>query len=313
MKALDEKPHADADTVFGTVKSDLPGTSLQAVYGVLAALTGAGLLRRIEPAGSLRALRAPHRRQPPPHRLHQCGAIRTSTAWSARRRASPRPTTHGFAVQTAEVTFWGLCPDCQRRAVAPDSLPRLTTLNPAAPPTRRTAMTNPYTTTQTGTPVASDEHSLTAGADGATALHDRYLVEKLAQFNRERVPERNVHAKGGGAFGEFEVTEDVSQYTRAAVFQPGAKSETLLRFSSVAGELGSPDTWRDVRGFALRFYTTEGNLDIVGNNTPVFFIRDAHQVPGLHPLAEAPAAAPACATPTCSGTSGPSRRSPRTR
>lgn len=137
----------------------------------------------------------------------------------------------------------------------------------------------PATTTQTGTPVASDEHSLTVGADGITALHDRYLVEKLASFNRERVPERNPHAKGGGAFGEFVVTEDVSQYTRAAVFQPGAKSETLLRFSSVAGEQGSPDTWRDVRGFALRFYTTEGNLDIVGNNTPVFFLRDAIKFP----------------------------------
>lgn len=135
------------------------------------------------------------------------------------------------------------------------------------------------TTTQTGTPIASDEHSLTVGPNGPTVLHDRYLVEKLANFNRERVPERNPHAKGGGAFGEFVVTEDVSQYTRAAVFQPGAKSETLLRFSSVAGEQGSPDTWRDVRGFALRFYTTEGNLDIVGNNTPVFFIRDAIKFP----------------------------------
>ena len=137
----------------------------------------------------------------------------------------------------------------------------------------------PFTTTQTGTPVASDAHSLTVGADGITALHDRYLVEKLASFNRERVPERNPHAKGGGAFGEFVVTEDVSQYTRAAVFQPGAKSETLLRFSSVAGEQGSPDTWRDVRGFSLRFYTTEGNLDIVGNNTPTFFIRDGIKFP----------------------------------
>ena len=136
-----------------------------------------------------------------------------------------------------------------------------------------------FTTTQTGTPVASDAHSLTNGPDGITALHDRYLVEKLASFNRERVPERNPHAKGGGAFGEFVVTEDVSQYTRAAVFQPGATSETLLRFSSVAGEQGSPDTWRDVRGFSLRFYTTEGNLDIAGNNTPTFFLRDGMKFP----------------------------------
>ena len=139
-------------------------------------------------------------------------------------------------------------------------------------------MTKP-TTTQSGAPIASDAHSLTTGPDGVTALHDRALLEKLASFNRERVPERNPHAKGGGAFGEFEVTEDLSKYTRAAVFQKGAKSEVLLRFSSVAGEQGSPDTWRDVRGYALRFYTTEGNLDIVGNNTPVFFIRDAMKFP----------------------------------
>jgi catalase len=137
----------------------------------------------------------------------------------------------------------------------------------------------PSTTTQSGAPVPSDEFSLTTGSDGVTALHDRYLVEKLAAFNRERVPERNPHAKGGGAFGTFTVEEDVSRYTRAAVFQPGATSETLVRFSTVAGEQGSPDTWRDVRGFALRFYTAEGNLDIVGNNTPTFFIRDAMKFP----------------------------------
>ena len=139
-------------------------------------------------------------------------------------------------------------------------------------------MTNP-TTTQTGTPVASDAHSLTAGADGVTALHDRYLVEKLAQFNRERIPERIVHAKGGGAHGEFVVTEDVSRFTKAALFQPGARSEILIRFSSVAGEQGSPDTWRDVRGYSIKFYTSEGNYDIVGNNTPVFFIRDGIKFP----------------------------------
>jgi len=140
-------------------------------------------------------------------------------------------------------------------------------------------MTDNYTTSQTGSPVASDAHSLTAGSDGVTALHDRYLVEKLAQFNRERIPERIVHAKGGGAFGEFVVTADVSAYTAAAVFQPGARTETLQRFSSVAGEQGSPDTWRDVRGFSVKFYTSEGNYDIVGNNTPVFFIRDGIKFP----------------------------------
>ncbi len=139
-------------------------------------------------------------------------------------------------------------------------------------------MTEP-TTTQTGTPIASDAHSLTAGNDGPAVLHDRYLLEKLAQFNRERIPERIVHAKGGGAFGSFVVTGDVSRFTRAAVFQPGTTTETVQRFSSVAGEQGSPDTWRDVRGFSVKFYTTEGNYDIVGNNTPVFFIRDGMKFP----------------------------------
>jgi catalase len=130
------------------------------------------------------------------------------------------------------------------------------------------------TTTDAGIPVSSDEHSLTIGPDGPILLQDHYLIEQMANFNRERIPERQPHAKGSGAFGYFEVTHDVSQYTRAAVFQPEAKSDTLIRFSTVAGERGSPDTWRDPRGYSLRFYTTEGNLDIVGNNTPVFFIRD---------------------------------------
>jgi catalase len=134
-------------------------------------------------------------------------------------------------------------------------------------------------TSQTGTPIASNEHSLTAGNNGVNALHDRYTVEKLAHFARERIPERIVHAKGGGAFGSFTVTHDVSAYTRAAVFQPGSTTQTLARFSSVAGEQGSPDTWRDVRGFSVKFYTTEGNYDIVGNNTPVFFIRDGIKFP----------------------------------
>jgi catalase len=137
----------------------------------------------------------------------------------------------------------------------------------------------PFTTTDAGGPVASDAHSQSVGADGATVLHDHYLVEKLAQFNREKVPERIVHAKGGGAFGTFTTTEDVSQYTRAALFQPGVATPMLARFSTVAGEAGTPDTWRDPRGFAMKFYTTEGNYDLVGNNTPVFFIRDGIKFP----------------------------------
>ncbi|MDO3401677.1 catalase [Mycolicibacterium neoaurum] len=130
------------------------------------------------------------------------------------------------------------------------------------------------TTTDAGIPVPSDEHSLTIGRDGPILLQDHYLIEQMANFNRERIPERQPHAKGGGAFGHFEVTNDVSAYTKAAFLQPGVKTETLARFSTVAGERGSPDTWRDPRGFAVKFYTQDGNFDMVGNNTPVFFIRD---------------------------------------
>ena len=132
----------------------------------------------------------------------------------------------------------------------------------------------PPTTTDAGIPVASQEHALTVGPDGPILLQDFYLIEQMANFNRERIPERQPHAKGGGAFGTFTVTHDVSRYTKAKVFQPGTGTDIVLRFSTVAGERGSPDTWRDPRGFALRLYTTEGNFDIVGNNTPVFFIRD---------------------------------------
>src|SRR6188768_129288 len=134
-------------------------------------------------------------------------------------------------------------------------------------------------TTDTGAPAASDRNSLTIGPDGPILLHDHHFLNQMAHFNRERVPERNVHAKGSGAFGEFETTEDVSKYTKAALFQPGTKTEMLARFSTVAGEQGSPDTWRDPRGFALKFYTDEGNYDLVGNNTPVFFVRDTMKFP----------------------------------
>ncbi|HKJ12052.1 MAG TPA: catalase [Ornithinimicrobium sp.] len=134
-------------------------------------------------------------------------------------------------------------------------------------------------TTDTGAPATSDRNSLTVGADGPILLHDTHFLNQMAHFNRERVPERNVHAKGGGAFGVFRTTHDVSAYTKAALFQPGVETEMLARFSTVAGEQGSPDTWRDPRGFALKFYTSEGNYDLVGNNTPVFFIRDTMKFP----------------------------------
>ena len=130
------------------------------------------------------------------------------------------------------------------------------------------------TTTDAGIPAASDEHSLTAGPDGPILLQDHYLVQKMAQFNRERVPERVVHAKGGGAHGFFEANGVAEQWTRAAFLAKGVRTPVFARFSTVAGELGSADTARDPRGFALKFYTAEGNYDMVGNNTPVFFIRD---------------------------------------
>jgi len=134
-------------------------------------------------------------------------------------------------------------------------------------------------TTGWGAPAPSDRSSLTVGANGPLLLHDVHFLEQMAHFNREKVPERQPHAKGSGAFGVFETTEDVSRYTKAALFQPGTRTDLLIRFSTVAGEMGSPDTWRDVRGFSLKFYTSEGNYDLVGNNTPVFFVRDPMKFP----------------------------------
>jgi catalase len=134
----------------------------------------------------------------------------------------------------------------------------------------------PITTTESGIPVPSDDRSLTVGPGGPTVLHDAATVQKLQHFDRERVPERVVHAKGSGAHGFFEVTHDVTEFTSAAFLSEIGKTTPLFaRFSTVAGELGSPDTVRDPRGFALKLYTEEGNYDLVGNNTPVFFIRDA--------------------------------------
>jgi len=135
-------------------------------------------------------------------------------------------------------------------------------------------------TTAAGIPVGDNQTSLTAGERGPTLIQDHYLLEKLAHFNRERIPERVVHAKAAGAFGEFTVTNDITKYTRAKIFSEiGKKTEVVGRFSTVAGEKGSADTVRDVRGFSLKFYTEEGNWDMVGNNTPVFFIRDGIKFP----------------------------------
>ncbi|MEG2348757.1 MAG: catalase [Clostridia bacterium] len=135
-------------------------------------------------------------------------------------------------------------------------------------------------TDELGHIVSSDEFSLSTGIPGETLIEDTYMIDKLAHFNRERIPERVVHAKGGGAFGYFEVTNDLSKYTCAKFLsQVGKKTEMLARFSTVGGEKGSADSVMDPRGFALKFYTEDGNYDLVGNNTPVFFIRDAIKFP----------------------------------
>ncbi|MBD8603431.1 catalase [Pseudomonas sp. CFBP 8771] len=135
-------------------------------------------------------------------------------------------------------------------------------------------------TTASGAPVADNQNSRSAGPRGPLLLDDFHLIEKLAHFNRENIPERRVHAKGSGAYGTFTVTRDISEYSSAKLFSTvGKQTETFLRFSTVGGERGSADTERDPRGFALKFYTEEGNWDIVGNNTPVFFIRDPMKFP----------------------------------
>mgnify|MGYP003958940329 FL=1 len=141
-------------------------------------------------------------------------------------------------------------------------------------------MSNKKLTTAGGHPVAENQHSMTAGEKGPILMQDFQLIEKLAHFNREKIPERIVHAKGSGAYGTFTVTQDISKYTRADVFsEVGKQTDVFLRFSTVAGEKGSADTERDPRGFAVRFYTGEGIWDVVGNNTPVFFERDPMKFP----------------------------------
>ena len=137
----------------------------------------------------------------------------------------------------------------------------------------------PKLTTAAGIPVGDNQNSLTAGPKGPLLVQDWQLFEKHAHFNRERIPERVVHAKGSGAYGKLRITGDLSRCTKAKALQPGAESECFLRFSTVAGERGAADAERDVRGFALKVYTEEGNWDLVGNNTPVFFVRDPYKFP----------------------------------
>ncbi|WP_071058259.1 catalase [Pelistega sp. MC2] len=140
-----------------------------------------------------------------------------------------------------------------------------------------------HLTTQFGAPVADNQNSMTAGTRGPLLAQDLWLNEKLANFVREVIPERRMHAKGSGAFGTFTVTNDITQYSCAKIFsEVGKKTDMFARFTTVAGERGAADAERDIRGFALKFYTEEGNWDLVGNNTPVFFIRDPRKFPDLN-------------------------------
>lgn len=141
-------------------------------------------------------------------------------------------------------------------------------------------MSRPTLTTDAGAPVDTNQHSQTAGVGGPVLLQDHHLIEKLARFNRERIPERVVHAVGSGAYGYFEVTHDVTDYTKMAMLSEiGKRTEVFVRFSTVAASKGGVDLARDPRGFAVKFYTEEGNYNLVGNNTPVFFIRDGIKFP----------------------------------
>jgi catalase len=132
-------------------------------------------------------------------------------------------------------------------------------------------------TTESGASVADNQNSLTAGPRGPLLVQDWQLFEKHAHFNRERIPERVVHAKGSGAYGNLTITGDISRYTKAQALQPAAQSECFVRFSKVAGERGAADAERDLRGFAIKVYTEEGNWDLAGNNTPIFWVRDAYK------------------------------------
>ena len=144
-------------------------------------------------------------------------------------------------------------------------------------------MSNDLLTNNAGAPVVDNENSLTAGPRGPMLLQDTWFLEKLAHFDREVIPERRMHAKGSGAYGTFTVTHDITRYTKASLFSRiGKKTDLFMRFSTVAGERGAADAERDIRGFAIKFYTDQGNWDLVGNNTPVFFLRDPLKFPDLN-------------------------------
>lgn len=140
-------------------------------------------------------------------------------------------------------------------------------------------------TSVSGRPIAENQNVKTAGKRGPMLLEDFWFLEKLAHFDREVIPERRMHAKGSGAFGTFKVTHDITPYTKAKIFSKiGKETPMFVRFSTVAGERGAADAERDIRGFAMKFYTEEGNWDLTGNNTPVFFLRDPYRFPDLNTI-----------------------------
>ena len=188
------------------------------------------------------------------------------------RGAAPRPAASLFSLALIAATFGGTAAQAQQ---------------PKAPGLQGTGST---ITTDTGSPVGDNRNSMTAGATGPTLLQDNYLIEKIARFDRERIPERVVHARGVGIHGEFVVTDDVTGLTKAAFLSAvGKKTPMFARFSTVILPKGSADTARDVRGFSTKFYTEEGNYDIVGNDIPIFFIRDAIAFPDvIHALKPSP-------------------------
>ena len=148
-------------------------------------------------------------------------------------------------------------------------------LGDSLPSRNQTTGKNPGLKTAAGAPVTDNQDTMTSGKRGPISLQDTWFLEKMAHFDREVIPERRMHAKGSGAFGTFKVTHDITQYTKADIFSEiGKETEMVARFSTVAGERGAADAERDIRGFALKFYTKEGNWDLAGNNTPVFFFRD---------------------------------------
>jgi catalase len=260
--------HPTLEDVLQAINRRFPMTSRATVYNTLNMLKDEGLVRevfegdvsRFDPNRAAPSLRLLALRRGGGRRMGGCPA-----GWRdfASRRAEGGNVRHDI---TRAVRWLPAERQRSRQTGSPKILGR--TFNHNA--RRKKTMT-----TAAGAPAGDNQNSLTAGPRGPVLMQDFFLMEKMAHFNRERIPERVVHAKGYGAYGTFTVTKDITKYTKAKIFSTiGSKTECFARFSTVGGEKGSADTAREPRGFALKFYTQEGNWDMVGNNTPVFFIRD---------------------------------------